>query len=86
MEGQVFQYGKKRFQKHMKSKEAYWKPINTFIGQDFAIFEFDFKYQMENAFAGCQYWNTSYNYNASSDGDKRFVIINRSTKEGEDRI
>ena len=78
VEGQVFKYGKDRFQKHMVTKEAYWKPINTVIGDDFVVFVWDFKYQMENCFDGCQYWCSSYNYAVKSDGDKRLVIINKS--------
>jgi hypothetical protein len=82
VEGQVFRFGKKRFHKHMKQKDAYWKPISLFLGEDFAMFEFDFKYQMDNAFDGIKFWIDSYNYGATCDGDKRFVIINRSAEEG----
>ena len=77
---QVFSFGKKRFQKHMRSKEDFWKPLTTHIGNDFAVFGFDFKYQQDNAFDGCSFWKDSYNYSLKSDGNKQFVIINKTVK------
>ena len=80
MPAQVFSFGIKQFQKHMRSKENFWNPLTTHIGDDFAVFSFDFKYQADNAFQGCGFWVDSYNYSLKSDGDKKFVIINKTVK------
>ena len=40
---------KEDFQQHMKDKILTWAPFALHIGEDFAVFEFNWPYQMNNA-------------------------------------
>jgi hypothetical protein len=72
-----FHYNPQQFSDHMMGKLPHWKPLDVYIGDDFAVFEFDFKYQCDAVVESALHWCPAYGYDIDTDGKDTLVIINR---------
>ena len=63
------------FRKHMEDKIEKWSPFTLHLGDDFAVFEFNYKYQCTNAHANLKHYQDYYGYKSQTDGNDRLVII-----------
>lgn len=67
---------KEQFVKHMQDKADYWKTYDVVIGEDFAVFDFNYKYQAKDAWKNLEHYATYYGYNCAYSGNDKIVIIN----------
>jgi hypothetical protein len=72
---------KKDFIQHMKDKIITWAPFSLHIGSDFAVFEFNWPYQMNSAINNFKHYAEYYGYRYSTDSKERMVVINTATEE-----
>lgn len=67
------------FADHMRQKITTWKPDSLHLGADFALFEFNYKYQMQAAITNLKQYASYYGYNYWTDDKDRMVVVNAKT-------
>ena len=69
------------FKQHMKDKILTWAPFSLHVGDDFAVFEFNYQHQMNNAINNFKHYAEQYGYRYLTDTKDRLVIINTADKQ-----
>ena len=66
-----------KFRQNMKDKvESSWSPTKAHLGEDFAVFEFDYKYERDNAFKTIEKYYKYFGYLIYKNKDKKFTVVN----------
>ena len=65
------------FHKHMKDKARTWNPDKLDLGDNFAVFDFNYKYQANNAADNLEQYGKFYGY-LFSQKDTLLSVINTS--------
>jgi len=66
----------KSFKTHMKSRIADYEAVRLYLGEDYAVFEFDFMYQMTSAVSTVKHYCKQFGYRVFDDDAYRMVIVN----------
>ena len=64
------------FKQHMKDKILTWAPFSLHIGENFAVFEFNWPYQMNSVINNFKHYAEYYGYIYLTDTKERMVVIN----------
>jgi len=76
----VMKVSAERFCEHMKEKADAWGPLKTYIGNDFAVFDFNFKYQSNTIVESLKHYAGYYGYKFGVNDKGNLVIWNTATK------
>lgn len=76
MRGNMIRLNSEAFGNHMRAKTNRCTPWCLHLADDFAVFEFNFKHDLESAMDMFQGNNEYYQYGIFSDGKTRLAITN----------
>ena len=69
-----------KFHNHMRNKAEQWNAQKCEMGDDFAVFKFEYKFTKEDAELNLSHYYAYYGYNYY-DTEKQIVIINTIEQE-----